>query len=477
MAKSKLPSIQVQYTIPKLELNAMTLAMRLTNSMLSQLQSVVNIQGIHVFSDSEIVLKWLQLKPGREVGQFIHNRLKEIRNICNHMTEQHFIVQFGYVASQDNPADCGTRGLSKDEFATHFWWTGPSFLQLSPSNWPEQDKWSSLKTDDKGDDLPNSTGHQQSKQILTLSKKSSTEDDLDLFKPGQVRTWTKAKRMLAYALRFVIIVAAKLNSRRIKKIVLLNKMHCPLESIHLNGQEVQLSGRLLIKNHRKTNVTEKIIRSLHHLNIRPDTKGILRCHGRLGNAQLEDSAKYPIFILQKSFLAAIVIRDFHEKGHPGINHTVALIRWHFWIPQIRSQVTKLIRKCLQCQKFNNRPYRYPNQGDLPKERVIRSTPFQHVGLDYFGPLAISTTSGTQAKCYGAIITCMTTRMIHLDVVSDLTTTAFLNMLRRFFARRGVPQSITSDNALTFDLGNSILQESIQVAQNDPCHERSREQGN
>ncbi|KAK6730360.1 hypothetical protein RB195_007056 [Necator americanus] len=61
---------------------------------------------------------------------------------------------------------------------------------------------------------------------------------------------------------------------------------------------------------------------------------------------------------------------------------------------------------------------------------------------------------------------MVTRMIHLDVVSDLTTTAFLNMLRRFFARGGVLRSITSDNAPTFDLGNTILQEDIQTARND-----------
>ncbi|VDM85426.1 unnamed protein product, partial [Strongylus vulgaris] len=55
---------------------------------------------------------------------------------------------------------------------------------------------------------------------------------------------------------------------------------------------------------------------------------------------------------------------------------------------------------------------------------------------------------------------MVTRLIHLDVVSDLSTLAFLNMLRRFFGRRGVPKSITSDNAPTFLLGETILAECI-----------------
>lgn len=154
MANPKLPSTQVQYTIPKVELNAMSLAMRLTNSVLSQLRSVVNIQGIHVFSDSEIVLKWLQLKVEKEVGQFIHNRLAEIRNMYNHITERRLSDRFGYVTSHDNPADCGTRGLSKYEFTTHFWWTGPLFLGLPPLDWPENNKSFIIKTDDTGDELP-----------------------------------------------------------------------------------------------------------------------------------------------------------------------------------------------------------------------------------------------------------------------------------------------------------------------------------
>lgn len=142
------------------------------------------------------------------------------------------------------------------------------------------------------------------------------------------------------------------------------------------------------------------------------------------------------------------------------------MRQELWILQLRSQVSSLIRKCITCQKFNNLPYKYQTQEDLPKERVVRSYPFQHVGLDYFGPLSSITSSGTQGKGYGAIITCMTTRLLHLDVVSNLSTIAFLLMLRRFFARRGVPQSITSDNAPTFELGETILNESVRAVQSD-----------
>ncbi|VDM53999.1 unnamed protein product [Angiostrongylus costaricensis] len=42
----------------------------------------------------------------------------------------------------------------------------------------------------------------------------------------------------------------------------------------------------------------------------------------------------------------------------------------------------LLRK-FKCQKFNNLPYKYPEEGDLPEQRVQRSRPFEHVGIDYF----------------------------------------------------------------------------------------------
>ncbi|KAE9414032.1 hypothetical protein Angca_001754, partial [Angiostrongylus cantonensis] len=60
--------------------------------------------------------------------------------------------------------------------------------------------------------------------------------------------------------------------------------------------------------------------------------------------------------------------------------------------------------------------------------------FEHVGIDYFGSISTVKSGNTEDKCYGCIITCSATRLIHLDVMSDLFTTAFIRMLRRFIAR-------------------------------------------
>ncbi|VDO21046.1 unnamed protein product [Heligmosomoides polygyrus] len=59
-----------------------------------------------------------------------------------------------------------------------------------------------------------------------------------------------------------------------------------------------------------------------------------------------------------------------------------------------------------------------------------------------------------------------TRLVHLELVSDVSTIAFLHLSRRFFARLGIQKSITSDNAPTFTLGDVVLSEWLESAKDD-----------
>ncbi|CAB0042829.1 unnamed protein product, partial [Trichogramma brassicae] len=73
-------------------------------------------------------------------------------------------------------------------------------------------------------------------------------------------------------------------------------------------------------------------------------------------------------------------------------------------------------------------------------------------LDYAGPLPVLFSRGRKApstKGYIAIFICMVVRAVHVEVVSDLTTGAFLAAFSRFCARRGRPAVLYSDNATTF----------------------------
>ena len=83
-------------------------------------------------------------------------------------------------------------------------------------------------------------------------------------------------------------------------------------------------------------------------------------------------------------------------------------------------------------------------GELPPARVQPSRPFLTTGVDYAGPIQLrvgTTRSKIITKgCYIAIFVCFATKAVHIEVVSSLTTEAFLAALRRFIARRGKTQT-------------------------------------
>lgn len=60
------------------------------------------------------------------------------------------------------------------------------------------------------------------------------------------------------------------------------------------------------------------------------------------------------------------------------------------------------------------------------------------------------------KSYICLFTCSSSRALHLELAPDLSTDSFIRCLRRFVARRGIPCSITSDNAKTFKLADKEL---------------------
>lgn len=134
---------------------------------------------------------------------------------------------------------------------------------------------------------------------------------------------------------------------------------------------------------------------------------------------------------------------------------MSTIRMKYWIPRLRQQVRHTIKACVKCRRFNSLPYEYSETTDLPHRRVLQTRTFQHFGLDFFD-LPLIKEDDKDLKTYGCIFTCTVTRLNHLELVKSMAVEDFLNALRRFIARRGVPDSITSDNAPTFLLSAEML---------------------
>ena len=89
---------------------------------------------------------------------------------------------------------------------------------------------------------------------------------------------------------------------------------------------------------------------------------------------------------------------------------------------------------------------------LPIERTTPSLVFEKVGVDYAGPFYIkygSVRNPTIVKAYTCVFVSLSVKAVHLELISDLTSEAFIACLRRFVARRGKPSLILSDHGTNF----------------------------
>ena len=178
----------------------------------------------------------------------------------------------------------------------------------------------------------------------------------------------------------------------------------------------------------------------------------MRVGGRLANSNLTFCKKFPIILPGNHPFTIAYVRFIHNtNSHVGAQALTAFLLQKFWIINVRKISRKIIRNCIVC--FRQKP-RNASQlmGQLPVYRVVgNARPFERAGVDFAGPIYIhyKIRGKKPTKAYIALFVCLLTKYCHLKIVSDLSSSAFIPALKRFFARRGLNTDIYSDNDTNF----------------------------
>lgn len=149
-----------------------------------------------------------------------------------------------------------------------------------------------------------------------------------------------------------------------------------------------------------------------------------------------------------------MIRSYHEMVfHQGRHITEGAVRSSgYWITGCKRLVSSLVYQCITCRKLRGKEQ---NQlmANLPIDRSIAGPPFMNVGLDVFGPWQVMTrkTRGgiVNNKRWAVLFTCLCTRAVHIEALEKISSSSFINGLRRFVAIRGSVKIIRSDRGTNF----------------------------
>lgn len=457
-SKSRVAPVKV-VTIPRLELCAANLLVNLIKIILPLFNDIKH--EIFCWSDSKTVLQWL-LKPSATLKTYVANRVANIQT-----KTENFNITWNWVPGVDNPADLISRGTSVLELHNEIkWWNGPNWLKLSKEEWPISILLNN--TEDFND--PNIQKESKVIHLMIKPDKGLVRGKWFKYPLDRQETfpiietygeWNKLQRVTATLLRAIY------NFKNPK-----TKIHGILKPTELNEACKQL---IKIDQH---NTFVKEVKAIENNNI--ITHGTLvliwdkenqclRINGRIQSQNLTRDEQFPIVIAKEGKLANLLIRDAHFKTkHGGNQLCLQYLRSKYWIIGARTIVKNIIRKCPICFKLRMKTSEQL-MASLPTYRTTPKRAFSQVGIDYAGPVIVRSALGRLpklTKAWIAVFVCLVTRAIHLELVSDATTQAFIAALKRMVSRRGIISHIVSDNGTNFVGANNYLKAIIeQIEQN------------
>ena len=399
-------------TIPKLELCGTVLLVKILTNVAKVLDNAP--EHWYAWTDSSIVLAWLDGNP-RQYKVFVSNRVSYILEHTSPSIWRH-------VPTEQNPADCASRGMMPGELLNHqLWWEGPTWLTQEPILIPKQPPRKPLSVPEL-------------RPVNVLSVSSSVALQLCSISSNYHVTLAIA----AWVLRFV---------NRIK----LGKPSPDLRTKQLTGVDIRQAENWMLRESQTRSFSREQKALLKDKQLPPssrllalnpllDKDNLLRVGGRLSNSALSQSQQHPIIADSKDTLLNKYFKYMHVVlCHCGPSLLLSATGTRLHVVGARRLSRTVCSQCITCRRAS--PKFEQLMGVLPAPRVTPAMAFTHTGMDFAGPFTIKmgyTRRPVKIDAHICVFICLTFKAIHLEVIYDQTTSAFLAGFNRFASRRNCP---------------------------------------
>ena len=387
--------------------------------------------------DSQIVQAMIQ-KESYGFKTFVSVRIGEIQG-CT------LKESWSWTESENNIADWITRMKSPKELSENSeWQTGPKWLQLPECDWP-------ISFQSTTEELP---------EIQTTVFKMDAVECDSLALRISIERYSSYKRLLRVTSR----VLAMYNRFPIPS--LYNAIH------ELSLHDLQRAEEFWIKDAQSVFTDTDISHRLKRLGPKKQDNGIIVVGQRIEYWMRATYNQQDMILLPYDHrFSRLYVELIHNQCHGGISATSCKVRLKYWILKLEKLVRSVRHRCIVCRKQLKKTEAQV-MAPLPDVRLNPAPAWSSTSLDLFGPFETrgEVNKRTRGKAFGVIFNCLMTRAVHIDLVTDYSTDAFLQGFRRFISIRGTPTNVYSDPGSQLQGANNVLQKMIQSLDKDRLKE-------